>query len=248
MKVIFIAAGFGSRLKSQLDDVPKPLVNINGLSLLQRQILLCQKNGINDIFIVVGPQKEKFNFNNVHYIDDLDFKKHEQLGSLMAAKSEMNDDVLISFADILFDEKILKQILQSNADISIALDLNWEQSYQERLDNPSLEADKILIKNNKILKISKNIFSCNADENIGEFLGLIKLSKTGSNLFKETYDDLLEHKGIFHDATSFRNAKLLDFLQELLESDKKLTPICIEGKWCEIDTPLDLKRARKLFS
>ena len=60
MKVIFIAAGFGSRLKSQLDDVPKPLVNINGLSLLQRQILLCQKNGINDIFIVVGPQKEKF--------------------------------------------------------------------------------------------------------------------------------------------------------------------------------------------
>ena len=89
MKVIFIAAGYGSRLKQAM---PKPLVEVNGLSILERQISLFQQYGINDIIIIVGPEKEKFNLKNVTYIHDVDFDKHEQLGSLMAAKSEINND------------------------------------------------------------------------------------------------------------------------------------------------------------
>jgi L-glutamine-phosphate cytidylyltransferase len=248
MKVIFLAAGYGSRLKPETKNIPKPLVEINGLSILQRQVSLFQKHGINDIMIIVGPGKEKFNVKNVRYINDVDFDEHEQLGSLMAAKSEINNDIIILFADILFDEQILNQILQSTADITIALDLDWEKSYLERIDNPSSEADKILIKNDKIIKISKNINSHNTGENVGEFLGLLKLSNIGSGIFTEMYENLLEnHKGEFHDAISFTNAKLLDFLQEILESNQKLTPINVKGKWCEIDTPLDLKRARELF-
>ena len=48
MKVIFIAAGYGSRLKQ---DVPKPLVDVNGSSILQRQISLFQKCGIKKVYI-----------------------------------------------------------------------------------------------------------------------------------------------------------------------------------------------------
>ena len=248
MKAIFIAAGFGSRLKSETGNNPKPLVDINGFSLLERQVSLFKKNGIKDIIIIVGPQKDKFTLNDVHYIHDVDFHKHEQLGSLMTAKSEINDDVIILFADILFDDVVLNQILQSPDDIAIALDLDWKKSYLERTDNPSSEADKILVKNEKILKISKNIDANNNSEKIGEFLGLMKLSSIGSNIFNKKYEELLaNHHGKFHDATSFSNAKLVDFLQELLECDEKLIPISITGKWCEVDTPLDLHRARKLF-
>ena len=245
MKVIFIAAGYGSRLKQ---DIPKPLVEVNGLSILQRQILLFQKYGIDDIIIIVGPEKEKFNLKNVRYIHDVDFDKHEQLGSLMAAKSEINNDVIILFADILFDEQILDQILKSTSDISIALDLDWEKSYLERIDNPASDADKILIKNDKIIQISKNIDSYKIGEDTGEFLGLLKLSKHGSKFFVELYDKLIEtHSGKFHESTSIDNSKLLDFLQEILQSNFKLTPIITKGKWCEIDTPLDLERAKKMF-
>ena len=246
MKVIFIAAGYGSRLKQ---DIPKPLVEVNGLSIFQRQILLFQKYGIDDIIIIVGPEKEKFNLKNVRYIHDVDFDKHEQLGSLMAAKSEINNDVIILFADILFDEQILDQILKSTSDISIALDLDWEKSYLERIDNPASDADKILIKNDKIIKISKNIDSYKIGEDTGEFLGLLKLSKHGSKFFVELYDKLIEtHSGKFHESTSIDNSKLLDFLQEILQSNFKLTPIITKGKWCEIDTPLDLERAKKMFT
>ena len=246
MKVIFIAAGYGSRLKQ---DMPKPLVEVNGLSILERQISLFQQYGINDIIIIVGPEKEKFNLKNVTYIHDVDFDEHEQLGSLMAAKSEISNDVIILFADILFDKEILDQILQSTSDIAIALDLDWEKSYLERIDNPSSDADKILIKNDKIIKISKNIDSYGIDGDIGEFLGLLKLSKNGSKFFVELYNKLIKtHSGKFHESSSINNSKLLDFLQEILQSNFKLPPVITKGKWCEIDTPLDLERAKKMFS
>ena len=55
------------------------------------------------------------------------------------------------------------------------------------------------------------------------------------------------HEGKFHDAKSFQYAKLTDFLQELIKLQTKITPIFINGNWCEIDTPMDLEIARKKF-
>ena len=51
----------------------------------------------------------------------------------------------------------------------------------------------------------------------------------------------------FHDAISLEKAKLVDILQELIDSKAKISPLIISGKWCEIDTPNDLERARKIF-
>jgi len=37
-------------------------------------------------------------------------------------------------------------------------------------------------------------------------------------------------------------------IQELIDLGYSVYPIIVSGKWCEIDTPQDLERARKLFS
>ena len=65
MKAIFIAAGEGSRLGNIKKDLPKPLVDINGKSLLERQIIALKKNNINDILVVTGPNKDKFRIKNI---------------------------------------------------------------------------------------------------------------------------------------------------------------------------------------
>ena len=62
MKAIFIAAGKGSRLGTLTNDLPKPLVDVNGKSIIERQINLLYKKNINDIVIVTGYKKEKFTF------------------------------------------------------------------------------------------------------------------------------------------------------------------------------------------
>ena len=86
------------------------------------------------------------------------------------------------------------------------------------------------------------------NQQIGEFLGIIKLSRKGSKIMVEKYEELeSSHRGKFHDADSLEKAKLVDILQELIENKIKIDPIRITGKWCEIDTEKDLEIAEKIF-
>lgn len=248
MHVIIIAAGSATRLGEHTKKLPKGMLDINGKTILERQICLFKENGINDIIVITGPSKEKFKLENVFYVDDLHYEEHDVLGSLMAARNVMDNELLISYSDILFDNLVLQKILSSKADIGIAVDLNWEKAYVGRTEHPKSEADNVLINEEKILKIKKNI-GPKKNYILGEFLGLIRLSAKGAKTFVNKYNELEKlHKGTFHEAPSLQKAYLTDMLQELIDSKIDVTPIFIDGKWCEIDTPQDLSVARKMFS
>ena len=248
MKAIFIAAGEGSRMGHLTQEIPKPLVDVNGKSIIERQLNLLKNNKISDITIITGPHKEKFNFKNINYVNDKKFKEHDQLGSLMFARDSINGEVIILFADIIFEESILEQILQSKSEISIAVDLDWEKSYMNRPDNPFDGADKVRIEHGKATRIFKNAKKDDKNFSIGEFIGLMKLSKEGAKKFVEHYNKLeSSHSGTFHDAESLQKAKLIDLLQELIEKNIDIDTTSITGKWCEIDTQQDLQIAKDIF-
>ena len=249
MKAIILASGEGSRMGKLTQNIPKPLLNINGKSILEREISLLRKNGVNEIFVVMGYKKEKHVLKDIEYINDENFRERDQLSSLMSAKKEIRGDVIILFADIVFENIVLAKILESKSDISIAVDMDWEKSYATRTDNPKSLADKVLINQKKIIQVSAKDISVDIkNEAIGEFLGIIKLSANGSRIIIKKYEELEKScVGKFHDADSFEKAKLVDILQELLDSKIEISPITITGKWCEIDTPQDLEMARKKF-
>ena len=249
MRAIILAAGSGLRLGQHTKDIPKALLDLNGKSILERQISLLRQHGINEIFVVTGYQREQYIMKNIEYIFNSRYVETEQLASMMVARTKIFDDVLVIFGDIVFDAQILQQILASNDNIAIAVDFDWEKSYTERPDNPKSLADKVLIDQKKILQISAKITSSDMkNQQIGEFLGIIKLSRKGSKIMVEKYEELeSSHRGKFHDADSLEKAKLVDILQELIDSKIEIYSISITGKWCEIDTPKDLERARKIF-
>ena len=249
MRAIILAAGSGLRLGQHTKDIPKALLDLNGKSILERQISLLREHGVNEIFVVTGYQREKHVLKDIEYIFNPRYSETEQLSSMMVARTKILDDILVIFGDIVFDSQILQQILASNDDIAIAIDLDWEKSYDDRPDNPKSLADKVLINQEKILQISANITSLDMKtQQIGEFLGVIKLSGKGSKIMIKKYEELeSSHKGKFHDADSLEKAKLVDILQELIDSKIDIHSISITGKWCEIDTPKDLERARKIF-
>ena len=184
------------------------------------------------------------------YIQDYKFQDHDVLGSLMAAKSIINDDILTSYSDIIFEEKILKSMTEFTGDIGIAVDLDWEKNYDGRDQHPKSEAENVLFdKEGNILEIRKNIVEYKENEKIGECLGLMKFSRNASKIFLDKYSELEKsHKGKFHNAPSLEKALISDMLQELIVSGIRVSPIYVSGKWCEIDTPQDLQKARKLFS
>jgi len=59
MKAIILAAGKGERLKEITNSLPKPMIKIKGKPILQHNIELCRKYGIEDIFINVHHLSEK---------------------------------------------------------------------------------------------------------------------------------------------------------------------------------------------
>ena len=54
MKAIIISAGNSSRLLQLTKEKPKGLLDINGKTILDRQISLFRSNGIDDIIIITG--------------------------------------------------------------------------------------------------------------------------------------------------------------------------------------------------
>ena len=243
MKAIILSAGAGSRLGDLTKEIPKSLVDVNGKSIIQRQIETFLNNGIKEIIVIVGPHKEKFQLNDVEYVIEENFHEHEQLGSLMAASKHFQNDVVISFGDVIVDNSIMKQIVESTYDIGLAIDLKWEKNYENRTQHPKSEADLALIKSNKLTKIKKNL---NFIENyqLGEFLGIMKLSDIGSKKFLDIFEKLNSSpEGKFHDAPSFQKAYLTDMLDELIQTNEIVNPIFVDGNWCEIDTTEDLEKA-----
>ena len=248
MRVIIIAAGSSTRLGKETLDIPKGLLKINDKSIIETQLDLFKKNQLSDITIIIGPNKEKFKFKNVNYVLDDGFQNHDVLSSLMTCKSIIDDEILTLYSDIIFDENILRSMLDFKGDIGIAVDLDWEKNYANRIQHPKSEADNVLLENNKILKIKKNIKESKSTQKLGEFMGLMKLSKNGAKIFVEKYEHLLKsHKGKFQNAPSLKKAYLTDMIQELIDSGFSVEPIIINGKWYEIDTSKDLHIVRKNF-
>ena len=246
MNAIIIAAGSGKRIGNNVKNIPKSMVLVNGKPIIDYQILALKEAGINEIIIITGPYSEKFNSTQVKYVKDQHFTEHDILGSLMEAREFLKDEVLILYSDIIFEFKILKKILESKGDISIGVDMDWRKMYEGRTQHPEIEAENVLLdKSMKIIKIKKNIAT---DQNIGEFIGIIKLSKKGSGIFVRKYDELINsHLGIFHEASNMLKGYLTDMIQELIDSKKDIEPVLVTGKWCEIDTMQDLKKAEEIF-
>ena len=158
MNAIIIAAGSGKRISENVKNVPKSMVLVNGKPILEYQVSVLKQIGIEEIIVITGPYSEKFSLKNVHYIKDQNHSEHDILGSLMEAKKFLKDDVIIMYSDIIFEKEIIQQILKSKADISIAVDMNWEKMYEDRTEHPISEAENVqLIKMKQISKIKKNI-------------------------------------------------------------------------------------------
>mgnify|MGYP002625424278 CR=1 FL=1 len=59
-RAIIVAAGEGRRLRPLTEQIPKPLVKVHGTRLIDTSIQALRRNGIHEIYIVVGHLKEQF--------------------------------------------------------------------------------------------------------------------------------------------------------------------------------------------
>lgn len=114
--VIILAGGKGTRLSSVSGDLPKPMVTIAGVPMIEHQLRLCLNNGFKNILISVGYKKDKiinyfgngssFSVNIEYIVEDL------ALGTGGALQKSLNwnmqSDFLILYGDIYYDMDLRK--------------------------------------------------------------------------------------------------------------------------------------------
>ncbi len=244
LKALIIAAGLGSRLKGHTKNLPKCMLDFGGKTLLQRQLDSYKKCGIQDISLIKGYKKEKINYKGIKYFENTDYKNNNILNSIFYAEKIINGNIIISYSDILFDSSVVQRTLDSAHDISVVVDIDWRGYYVGRKDHPISEAENVIFNsNNEVEKIGK--INTGKEEVHGEFIGMIKLSNRGTEIFKEHFQRIkkIYWNKPFQRAKIFQKAYLTDFIQELVDIGIKVHCVIIESGWKEIDTVEDYKKA-----
>ena len=247
-KTIIIAAGLGSRLGELTKNTPKCMLELNGKSILQHQIDTYKANGISDISVVRGYKKEKINIENLTYYENLDYKNNNILNSLFCAEQKIEGNVIVSYSDIVFSPKIVGRLLDSTADISIVVDVDWRGRYVSRFDHPIEEAENVIFDaNHSVVDIGKIMTS--PDDVHGEFIGMMKFTPRGAEIFKRHFH---RAKELFWDkpyqrATTFQKAYITDILKDMSDLGVHIQSVIIEQGWQEIDTIEDFNNAEKKF-
>ena len=247
-KVLIVAAGLGSRLKKHTEELPKCMLDFGGKTLLQRQLDSYKENGINDISLIKGYKKNKINYKGIKYFTNNEYKNNNILSSIFYAEEIINGNIIISYSDILFDSFVVRRAIESNHDISIVVDIDWKGYYVNRKDHPLTEAENVIFNSdNEVIKIGK--INTGKNDVHGEFIGMIKLSNKGSEIFKSHYNRCkkLYWNKPFHRAKVFQKAYLTDMIQELVDVGIKVNCVIIEKGWKEIDTVEDYKKALTEF-
>ena len=136
MKLVIIAAGKGSRLKSETKNNPKALTVINGHAIIDVILNNCVVNGINEIVIVTGYDKTsiksyldgKWDNLNIDYIYNDEWNLENGISVLKAKSSiDNNDDFMISMSDHLYFADMMKKVKESslsNRVVNVGLDFN----------------------------------------------------------------------------------------------------------------------------
>jgi len=250
-KVIIPAAGEPLALKEVLKGLPKAMLDINGKSILRRQLDVLRRVGVNDVVVIRGYAKNKFDIKRIKYYDVDDYKKGI-LHSLFTVNNEMKDGFILVFSDILFEETIINKLLKSKEDIVIIVD----SSYPFHRDTDK-ELDLVISKrqttyyrelpsgvNKEVSFIGEKI---KRDIATHEFIGIAKFSERGVKNLISVYEDCKKnHKGRFHESESFEKASFNDILQEMIDRGFKVYLLETFKGWMEIHNKKDYQLAKKM--
>jgi len=240
MKMIILSAGQGSRLRPLTNKIPKCMVEYNGKRIIDYILETAKSCSITDIAIIGGYKKdvleEYLQDKNINFYENKNFNKTNMVSTLFYAKEFMNEDLIISYSDIIYTKKVLSTLINSNDDFSIIIDKKWKDLWIQRMDNPLDDAETLKIVNGNIIELGKKAKSY--DEIEGQYIGLIKISKRVIKKVIQYYDNL-DRKALF-DGNSFDDMYMTSFIQSIIDNLLDVKPSYIYGEWAEFDTVQDL--------
>lgn len=233
MKAVILAAGIGSRLRPLTDSVPKCLVEVDGVPILQRQIEAFKKANIDEILVLTGYLSEKVDqfieanqYDCVRVINNPDYLSTNNMYSLYLAMDALQDGFVLANGDVIFDPQIIRELIESEYENIIVTE---KDSYNE-------ESMKVIVDgNSRINFISKAI---KPEEAYGNSIDVYRFSKEAREKLFECIEDHIKA----NDLKSWTEVAIAEILPHII-----FKPLNIGAKyWFEIDNFQDLEMANNI--
>lgn len=110
---IIMAAGIGQRMRPVTLETPKPLIAVNGRRMIDTVIQALHANGIEDITVVTGYLKEKFEilkeeYPGIRLVENPYYDTCNNISSLYCAREYLSDTILLDGDQMIYDPSILR--------------------------------------------------------------------------------------------------------------------------------------------
>lgn len=111
-RAIIMAAGLGNRLNPITLKTPKPLIRVNGVRMIDSAICALHKNGIFEIYVVVGYMKEQFSdlekeYSGLKLIENPYYATCNNISSLYVARDHIENAIIMDGDQIIYNSAIL---------------------------------------------------------------------------------------------------------------------------------------------
>lgn len=243
MQGIILAAGMGSRLKDLTADNTKCMVEVNGVTLIERMLRQIDKRDFSRIIIVTGYEGQKLReyiatlqiSTPIEYVHNEIYDKTNNIYSLALAQDYLlEDDTILFESDLIFEDSVLDSLLDDPRDTLALVD-----KYESWMDGTVIKLDE----NDHIRAfVPGTHFTYDDADQYYKTVNLYKFSRHFSEThylpFLNAYTQALGQNEYYEQVL-----RVITLLDEPIILAKRLTG----QKWYEIDDVQDLDIASSIF-
>ena len=200
---------------------------------------------IDDITVVTGYRSETIESAGFKTIVNDEFASSNMVYSLFHAKEIMagDDDLIITYGDIVYEARVLQVLLASNAPISVVVDVEWRHYWSLRMEDPLVDVETMKINDQGfITDLGKR--PDGYDDIQGQFIGLIKVNRDRLVNLKDLYEGM--NPDIIYDGQSYRQMYMTSFIQHAINQSWPVKAVLVSNGWLEVDTVADLELYQKM--
>jgi len=230
-RAVILAAGNGKRMGRLTADRPKSMLEVGGISLINRSLDALASAGVRDVTIIVGYQHQRMRDHlkdRVRFIENARYNETNSLYSLWLARDVLTDGAVIMNSDVLVSPKLLRRLLHAPVDDAVLVDTTSTSFGDEEM--------KVKTWQGFAIDFGKDLAPWDAD---GENVGVLKFGARGGRRLVAHLDRLVAE----HHLNAWAPAAFRALCQEW-----PLRVVTTDGlPWTEIDFPEDLARAQALI-
>ena len=241
-KAIILAAGSGSDgdLEGLTAERPKAMIPVAGIPLLRRLVDKCKKRGIDDITVVAGYKAESIDVQGINVLVNDAFEKTGELSSLRCAMDRFTDDMVIMYGDLLFRSYILRDLMESDAHLSVVVDSATDEratsgtqdfAYCSEPDDRSMWGQAVSLK-----RIVEGRDPGAVGEPSGRWIGMIRATGEGRAWLEDAINALAERD-------DFDQLGLPELINAMVDAGRDVRVWYIHGHWLDVNSLTDLERA-----